>query len=354
LSHKNIKVFVSLPYYNEDLSEDEWKEFDFPKFFIPHVEVIQAEFGKCILAVNLLQQDYQNRNYPISTLEGIFDKEVIVKNKIPKLSKKIKHSPDHPKWFKIFSSLQNEIKKENLQKVVLARKTLCDFEATIIGEDVFEKLLQGQEYGYSYFFAHNSQACFFGNSPELFFRRDGRQIISSSIAGTIHYDESNISNLNEFFHSTKENNEHNFVTKFIKEKFIELCEAGVEVSQKEILSFKKLKHLYQKISGILKHGIDDNSIIENLHPTPALGGSPIDKAIEFQRNNEGFDRGIYGGLVGYISIEKTELAVAIRCALAIKNKMFLYAGGGVVARSKAINEWQEINYKIDAYLRLFK
>ena len=83
-------------------------------------------------------------------------------------------------------------------------------------------------------------------------------------------------------------------------------------------------------------------MIEKLHPTPALGGSPQHTAIEFIRETESVPRGWYGAPVGWIDRDLNgQFSVAIRSAISQDKRVWLYAGAGIVADSIAQKEWDE-------------
>jgi len=87
-------------------------------------------------------------------------------------------------------------------------------------------------------------------------------------------------------------------------------------------------------------------VVEALHPTPALGGTPRDVAVALIRELESQPRGWYGSPVGWIDAEGNGLfAVAIRSAVSAGNLARLYAGAGIVADSQAESEWQETALK---------
>src|SRR5699024_1519296 len=87
-------------------------------------------------------------------------------------------------------------------------------------------------------------------------------------------------------------------------------------------------------------------LIKTLHPTPALGGVPTNKALQFIRAEEPFDRGWYGAPIGWLDgAGNSEFAVAIRSGLIQKDEMSLFAGCGVMADSDPEEEYEETAVK---------
>jgi menaquinone-specific isochorismate synthase len=92
-------------------------------------------------------------------------------------------------------------------------------------------------------------------------------------------------------------------------------------------------------------------VVELLHPTPAMGGSPRELAMAYIQRNEPFPRGWYAGPIGWID-QKLDgaFAVAIRSAVAQERRAWLYAGAGIVDESNAEREWQETALKFEPIL----
>jgi menaquinone-specific isochorismate synthase len=66
---------------------------------------------------------------------------------------------------------------------------------------------------------------------------------------------------------------------------------------------------------------------------------------------EPFDRGWYTGAAVIVEPDLTgELWVLLRCARVCANRAELYAGGGIVAGSDAVSEWDETEAKLKAML----
>ena len=112
-----------------------------------------------------------------------------------------------------------------------------------------------------------------------------------------------------------------------------------------------VQHLETNVRATLQPGVGDGALLERLHPTPAVCGSPREEARGLLRELEGFDRGWYAGPVGAIGREGATFAVALRCLLAEGTRARLFVGAGIVAGSDADREWQETQTKSLAVLR---
>ena len=93
------------------------------------------------------------------------------------------------------------------------------------------------------------------------------------------------------------------------------------------------------------------AVTSALHPTPAVGGWPRDRADALIDELEAMDRGWYAGAVGWMdSRGDGEMAVALRCGLLWEDGARLYAGVGVMPDSDPARELEETELKFKALL----
>ena len=117
-----------------------------------------------------------------------------------------------------------------------------------------------------------------------------------------------------------------------------------------VLELPNLQHLATSFSGHLNVNRNLFDLVQVLHPTPAVGGVPREKAMDLIRNLEG-DRGWYAGPVGWIDHRGNgQSSVAIRSAIIQGNHATLFAGSGIVAGSNAKMEEQETELKFKPLL----
>ena len=90
------------------------------------------------------------------------------------------------------------------------------------------------------------------------------------------------------------------------------------------------------------------TLLESLHPTPAVCGLPKEEARNFILENESAPREYYSGFMGPLCMEgETHLYVALRCMRLFPQCHVLYAGGGLLPESTAENEWGETEQKME-------
>ena len=123
-------------------------------------------------------------------------------------------------------------------------------------------------------------------------------------------------------------------------------------TEPSIVTVTNVQHLGTPMEGRLSSPAP--SVLELarlLSPTPALGGHPRREALALIAAVEGFERGRYGGTVGWVDADGNGTwAVAIRCAelSADRRRARLFAGGGIVAGSDPERELAETQAKLQA------
>ncbi len=110
-------------------------------------------------------------------------------------------------------------------------------------------------------------------------------------------------------------------------------------------------HLRTSIRAVLRKDLGLAEVVCALHPTPAVGGSPREHALEFLCEHEALDRGWYAGPVGWVGMGKAHQMVALRSARVKGARARLFVGAGIVAGSNAESEWRETELKSLAMLR---
>ncbi|MBU6446742.1 MAG: isochorismate synthase, partial [Verrucomicrobia bacterium] len=247
------------------------------------------------------------------------------------------------------------IRRKVLEKVVLGR--ICILELAEAPDPfAIAAALKEKAHGGAFVFCAQSEAMsFLGASPERLFVRKGRALLSEAIAGTrprgqtAAIDEQLRS---ELLNSSKDLREFSPVQKYLQSALSPLCVAPLIFSPISVHQTPNVQHLYSQCSGELKESITDEEILTSLHPTPALCGTPTLKAISLIRECEPFDRGLFGGAIGWSTPEHSEWIVGIRSCIIEGKKATLFSGTGIVEGSDPAEEWEELDHKLKLYDRI--
>jgi menaquinone-specific isochorismate synthase len=120
----------------------------------------------------------------------------------------------------------------------------------------------------------------------------------------------------------------------------------------QLLQLLNIQHLWTPIQANVPTGVHPLEIVAELHPTPAVAGTPREISQEQIRRYETFDRGLYAAPLGWVDHRgNSEFIVGIRSALIDGDRARLYAGAGIVAGSDPDKEVAEIQLKLQALLK---
>jgi anthranilate synthase component I len=120
----------------------------------------------------------------------------------------------------------------------------------------------------------------------------------------------------------------------------------------EIENYSHVMHIVSNVEGDIADGLTAIDALKAGFPAGTVSGAPKVRAMEIIDELEKSRRGIYGGAVGYISANGSmDTCIALRTAVVKDNKVFIQAGGGVVADSNPEDEYQETINKAKALVR---
>lgn len=320
-----------------------WSNFPSCRYTLPLVEIEERE-GTTFLCINRTSEklDLENISFTPSAVYPTQQKPM------SRLD-----APSFPIWDRNIKESLKMIRKKVLDKIVLARASLFEFENPL-SPLAFCKVLQGKSPTATVFsYQFSQEQAFVGATPESLYKRNGLEIETAAIAGTRPRGKTEKEDLAlqaDLLSNCKEMHEFNVVKEEIERRLSPLCSSFTKQNEDCIIQTSTVQHIYHTFEGLLKEGVDDECLIQALHPTPAVGGRPKETAMEEIRKLETFDRGWYAAPVGWISPDQAHLLVAIRSALIQRNQLRLFAGTGIVPGSLPQKEWEELGHKISQFI----
>jgi menaquinone-specific isochorismate synthase len=261
-----------------------------------------------------------------------------------------KGSISDERWREQVTTAIAAIKNNQLEKVVLAR----DLTATSnTGIDI-RNLLQRLEIEYP------STWLFFvdgliGATPELLVRLSKSLVTSRVLAGTIRKsgnEDRDLALAASLAKSSKDLEEHEYAVKSVADALAPFCSSTNVPESPFVLHLSNVMHLATDVTGVLNDSAkqaDIFTLVEKLHPSAAVCGTPTDVAKKLITSLEEMNRGRYSGPVGWIDAHGDgEIAIALRCGqLSADHKSIrIFAGCGIVAGSDPANEYAESQAKL--------
>jgi menaquinone-specific isochorismate synthase len=233
-----------------------------------------------------------------------------------------------------------EIAAKNIEKVVLARDLKASVSESFNINPVLRKLEKKFDSCYIY-----SVDGLFGASPELLVKVDRKQFSARVLAGTAGrgtdpgVDQAIGAAL---FDSPKNRSEHKFAIDSLVSSLEQFTDQ-IEVDDKPFsIALPNLWHLASDVRALLNSDASSLQVVNALHPSAAVAGTPRDKALEVIEAIENVDRGRYAGPVGWLGADGDGVwAMALRGAELENNVLTAFAGCGIVAESDAQAELAE-------------
>jgi menaquinone-specific isochorismate synthase len=257
---------------------------------------------------------------------------------------------EEEKWRNQVSKAIDAIKSGQLEKVVLARDLKANSTTKIDLNNLLQKL--EIEYPSTWVFLVDGLV---GATPELLVRLNKSLITSRVLAGTIQKtgnEDRDLALAASLAKSSKDLEEHEYAVKSVADSLAPFCSSTNVPESPFVLHLSNVMHLATDVTGVLNDSAkqaDIFTLIENLHPTAAVCGTPTNVAKKLISELETMNRSRYAGPVGWIDAQGDgEIAIALRCGeLSDGNKSIrIFAGCGIVAGSDPITEYAESQAKL--------
>jgi para-aminobenzoate synthetase / 4-amino-4-deoxychorismate lyase len=184
-------------------------------------------------------------------------------------------------------------------------------------------------------------------SPELFLRRRGREIVTGPIKGTIARPGDPVAAaraLQRLRASAKDAAEHVMIVDLMRNDIGRVCEYGSIVAPRHPTPepHPGLWHLVSYVRGQLRAGVGDGDLLRATFPPGSVTGAPKVQSLHVIAELEPVGREVYTGAIGFASpVAGLELSVAIRTLELGAGRLWLGAGGGIVADSEPRRELEE-------------
>jgi menaquinone-specific isochorismate synthase len=269
----------------------------------------------------------------------------------------MQHKPNQRDWEMAVQTQVNNIKQGQLQKVVLARQSTCTFNQAVNPFAMLATLQAHDPNVHHFCIQFHTHKAFIGGTPERLFQIDNHTLYTEAIAGTLlKQNDINIDQLKTtLIENKKLHSEHAYVVDWLQTQLQTLC-TSTDASQPSVIELTHLMHRIQSFTGTLAPDTSAWDCLRQLHPTPAVAGTPTHQAVATIKQTDPFLRDWYAGPVGYISNKHSRILVAIRSAIVdlTQPTVTLFSGAGIVSDSDPQTEWAEINGKISGFTTLFK
>jgi salicylate biosynthesis isochorismate synthase/menaquinone-specific isochorismate synthase len=264
-------------------------------------------------------------------------------------SLRVCHDLDRERLRSGIRDVASQVRAGRYEKVVLAGTRELEAEAPFNLGVTLARLRTG--YPYCHLFSVTAgDATFLGASPELLVSLQAGVVSSLGLAGSTRRGADPVEDEalgRALLGSAKDRIEHEIVVRALREGLAPLTEQLRAPNHPTLLRLRNIQHLATDISACALPGIDVFSLVQRLHPSPAVCGWPTAAARDVIEQHEAFDRGWYAAPVGWVDAAGDgEFAVALRSALVRGSRAWLFAGAGIMGDSDPDEELAEIELKL--------
>lgn len=188
-------------------------------------------------------------------------------------------------------------------------------------------------------------------TPETLLSLEDEQYHTVALAGTQKVQE----NTQRYEWGIKEQEEQAYVSDFVRSILEHAKPHGLTIAETPATTHQagQVVHLMSEFSGNV-HGYDWVKLVDQLHPTPAVCGTPTTAARTHIQMHETHDRAFYTGYLGPMSPEGCQLFVNLRCMEVTSTDFLLYLGGGITKDSAVELEWNETEHKATTLLSVIE
>lgn len=194
------------------------------------------------------------------------------------------------------------------------------------------------------------------SSPETLVRLEDGRLATFPVAGSRprgKTEQEDIALEKELLADEKELSEHNMLVDLARNDLGKISKiSSVKVADYMMIHrYSKIMHIASRVESDISPNYDAFDAIEAILPAGTLSGAPKIRACEIIEEMETVPRGIYGGALGYLDFAgNLDTCIAIRMAVKKGNKVYVQAGGGIVADSVPILEYEESGNKAKAVI----
>ena len=278
--------------------------------------------------------------------ENFFSKNIKVKSNIPK-----------SKFISMVNKAKKYIKLGDIFQVVLSQR----FETNLNKKplDIYKKLRITNPSPFMFYFNFNDFQII-GASPEILVRLRDNKITIRPIAGTrprgkTHKEDQFYKK--DLLKDKKELAEHLMLLDLGRNDAGKVSKINsVKVTESFII--EKYSHVMHIVSNVIGEHDKRFSKFKSLlagFPAGTVSVAPKIRAMEIIDELETTKRKVYAGGIGYFSANgEFDTCIALRTAVAKKNKFYVQAGAGIVADSKPLKEYEETVNKAKALINALK
>ena len=290
------RLFGGFAFSDDFIPDVAWSAFHPAHFILPHYQ-LACHNGESWLTINALIPDGESvAEARVGLMEALADRLAMLQNETCQVSENLAGlAPeiDYPlsfaEWEQMIETAHSAFVSTALKKVVLSR--ICQLRSQQpIDTDAALAQLEARYPGcFVFLFEPRPHHAFLGASPELLVGVQGAQVETMGLAGSAPRGatpEEDAANGAALLASAKDRHEHALVVDALCRRLSPITHNLAITDEPQLLTLSNIHHLHTPVRGELRTPGGILPLVELLHPTPALGGSPRELALAFIQEHE--------------------------------------------------------------------
>jgi menaquinone-specific isochorismate synthase len=359
------RLFGGFAFRDGHVAEGAWEAFPSARFILPEVELVGGDGKRAATGVLTCRSFLAPGDDPARCRERLRGRLSQVKEALeaPRPAPprgetwipatRIETAPET--WDEAVDRALEEMAEGGISKVVLARVQTVSAEWGLEPVDVAMNLWRDNPGAHVFLFESEPGHVFLGAAPETVATVSGGRFRATAVAGSVDKGETEAQQkafARDLMNSSKDRREHEMCVEDMVQRLRPMSEEVTAQDEPHVLALSTIQHLETVIQARLRPDQTVLSVLQALHPTPAVCGLPRDPALDFLEREERFQRGWYAGPVGWFDGDGNGVFVpALRSAVGRGREWRLFAGAGILAGSDARREWDETRIKFQPVLR---
>lgn len=327
-------------------------ENDFDMMLFDRVIAYDHLKQKIDICVNVhaddLENSYINAQKCIAEVENLINSNAPLPNLLCPENIKFKCNVSEEEYCRIVERTKKYIRDGDIFQAVISRRFTADFDGSLINP--YRVLRTTNPSPYMVFLSIDGEEVM-STSPETLVRLQNGRLYTFPVAGSRprgKTDKEDIALEKGLLTDAKELSEHNMLVDLGRNDLGRISEYNsVEVTKYMMIHrYSKIMHICSQVEGNIRSDCDAMDAVESVLPAGTLSGAPKIRACEIIEELECEPRGIYGGALGYMDFSgNLDTCIAIRMAVKKNGKVYVQAGGGIVADSVPKMEYTESENK---------
>jgi anthranilate synthase component 1 len=298
-------------------------------------------------------KNYEDKNREIDEIIRFIHENVEIKEETPYDKVDFQCNVSKEEYENIVEKTKEYIRDGDIFQAVISRRFVSDYEGSLISPYRVLRTTNPSPY---MVYMNLDDVEIMSTSPETLVRLQNGRLTTFPVAGSRprgKNEKEDKALVEDLLQDEKELSEHNMLVDLGRNDLGRISEfRSVEVTEYMMIhKYSKIMHICSQVEGDIRKEYDALDAVRCVLPAGTLSGAPKIRACEIIDELESEPRGIYGGALGYVDFSgNLDTCIAIRMAVKKDGKVYVQAGGGIVADSRPEMEYAESANKAKAVM----